>query len=300
MNRKGLFVYSVIAALLGILIFGVANAETGQPRTSFAPKDRPLVERAAIPQKSLEHPDGLILQDLNVVILLSDGISEAQSVIDYLLASGHVSTVDFINTEFSTPTLPDIEVYDAVICWTNMPPYDPVALGDLLADYIDLGKGVVVLDGAFSITWGLQGRFMAEYSPYAATDDGFTDVVLGTYDPEHPLMAGVSTVTDYFVLNLSLTGNAACVAWWHNDWPFVAYNSDNNRAVGINSFPHASGPWTGDLMLVILNSVLFVSGTQQDVPTLSEWGMLIMGLLLLAIGTVSVVRRRRAAISKAA
>jgi hypothetical protein len=35
----------------------------------------------------------------------------------------------------------------------------------------------------------------------------------------------------------------------------------------------------------------------EDIPTLTEWGMLIMALLLLAIGTVAVVRRRRAALS---
>lgn len=33
-------------------------------------------------------------------------------------------------------------------------------------------------------------------------------------------------------------------------------------------------------------------GEQNEVPTLSEWGMLILGLLLLAAGTVAVVRRR--------
>ncbi|UCE66785.1 MAG: IPTL-CTERM sorting domain-containing protein [Candidatus Zixiibacteriota bacterium] len=37
----------------------------------------------------------------------------------------------------------------------------------------------------------------------------------------------------------------------------------------------------------------------SSVPTLSEWGMLIMGLLLLVLGTVAVVRKR-AALSKAA
>jgi len=44
-----------------------------------------------------------------------------------------------------------------------------------------------------------------------------------------------------------------------------------------------------------------VNGDQYDletlvIPTLSEWGMLIMGLLLLAVGTAAVVRRRKAAI----
>jgi hypothetical protein len=34
-------------------------------------------------------------------------------------------------------------------------------------------------------------------------------------------------------------------------------------------------------------------GTQEDVPTLSEWGMIALGLLLLASGTIAVVRRRK-------
>jgi len=32
---------------------------------------------------------------------------------------------------------------------------------------------------------------------------------------------------------------------------------------------------------------------QVDIPTLSEWGMTIMALLLLAIGTIAIIRRSR-------
>ena len=39
---------------------------------------------------------------------------------------------------------------------------------------------------------------------------------------------------------------------------------------------------------------------QEDIPTLSEWGMLLLVLLLLAIGTVAVVKRRKVAYSKVA
>ncbi len=49
----------------------------------------------------------------------------------------------------------------------------------------------------------------------------------------------------------------------------------------------------GDIVLIDTELVT------EEVPTLSEWGMMIMGLLLLAIGTVAVVRRRKAALSKA-
>ena len=38
----------------------------------------------------------------------------------------------------------------------------------------------------------------------------------------------------------------------------------------------------------------------QEVPTLNEWGMIVLGLLLLAVGTVAVIRKRKVAHSKAA
>lgn len=40
-----------------------------------------------------------------------------------------------------------------------------------------------------------------------------------------------------------------------------------------------------------ITSIEFTIGEQAAVPALSEWGMLIMGLLFLAVGTMAVVRR---------
>ena len=42
-----------------------------------------------------------------------------------------------------------------------------------------------------------------------------------------------------------------------------------------------------------------ITGEEQaDIPTLNEWGMIILALLLLAAGTIAVVRRRRTVASK--
>ncbi len=46
------------------------------------------------------------------------------------------------------------------------------------------------------------------------------------------------------------------------------------------------------------HSQLTIVDNNQNVPILSEWGMLIMGLFMLAIGTIAVVRSRKAAINK--
>jgi len=41
-------------------------------------------------------------------------------------------------------------------------------------------------------------------------------------------------------------------------------------------------------------SMTIVNLTIEDIPTLSEWGMILLALLILAIGTIAVIRRRKA------
>jgi F0F1-type ATP synthase assembly protein I len=49
-----------------------------------------------------------------------------------------------------------------------------------------------------------------------------------------------------------------------------------------------------------MDDFLLYDQTGANVPTLSEWGMIILALLLLAIGSVAVVRRRKVFLSKTA
>jgi hypothetical protein len=42
-----------------------------------------------------------------------------------------------------------------------------------------------------------------------------------------------------------------------------------------------------------LDLAFVITGPEEDIPTLNEWGMLILALLLLAAGTIAVVRRRK-------
>lgn len=43
---------------------------------------------------------------------------------------------------------------------------------------------------------------------------------------------------------------------------------------------------------------VITGGPETDIPTLNEWGMIILGLLLLTAGTIAVVRRRKAAVAR--
>ena len=68
------------------------------------------------------------------------------------------------------------------------------------------------------------------------------------------------------------------------DYPACGGQNDCMRFAGDEDF---AGPYNR-----ILNP--------DPVPTLSEWGMIILALLLLAIGSVAVVRRKKVSLSKAA
>ena len=68
---------------------------------------------------------------------------------------------------------------------------------------------------------------------------------------------------------------------------FVYLNSGGSPPTFCPTYPPGLPPQSLDLAFVITN------GPQQDIPTLNEWGMLILGLLLLGAGTVAVIRRRR-------
>lgn len=67
---------------------------------------------------------------------------------DMLLADGRFDSVDIISTtRFGggrTPTLTELLQYDAVLTWSNDSHDDSVALGNVMADYVDAGGGVVV------------------------------------------------------------------------------------------------------------------------------------------------------------
>lgn len=67
----------------------------------------------------------------------------------------------------------------------------------------------------------------------------------------------------------------------------------------INNISSFGEDGSGELYVVDLGGEVFKIIPVPTIPTLSEWGMLIMGLLLLAVGTAAVVRRRKA-VSKAA
>src|SRR5690606_4059532 len=124
--------------------------------------------------------------------------TETQRVI---FETGYFNSVDIVHlaSGVPTPTLAELQQYDAVLVWTNTTPGDNELLGDRLADYVDAGGGVVVAVFANSTTTtgrNIGGRWRsAEYEvivPRSGNQSG--QAALGAVlDPSHPIMDGVSS-----------------------------------------------------------------------------------------------------------
>src|SRR5687767_13972870 len=116
-----------------------------------------------------------------------------------LVASGFFNTVDVINAATSTPTLPQLMAYDAVIVRSNVGLQNSAMFGDTLADYVDAGGGVVVAvfaNATTSTTLSIPGRWQTVYEVILDQSGQYSasPATLGTVHlPAHPIMAGVST-----------------------------------------------------------------------------------------------------------
>jgi hypothetical protein len=87
-----------------------------------------------------------------------------------LEATGLFSAVDTFDHAAGTPTLLQLQGYDAVFAYTNDSPKDPTALGNVLADYADLGGCLSLATYGFSDGWSFAGRVMTPgYSPFLFT-----------------------------------------------------------------------------------------------------------------------------------
>jgi hypothetical protein len=155
----------------------------------------------------------------------------AASLQSSLAATGQFTQVDMVDVSGVTPTLAQMQAYDAVAVFTYFTV--TTALGDNLADYFESGGGVVVFDYECQETgiYGLMGRFETQYtlstpiSPFAWLT---TPVTLGTIlEPANPMLAGVMT----FGYNGFAPNHMPTSAYNKNNPIVVAQYSDGNPAV---------------------------------------------------------------------
>ena len=210
------------------------------------------------------HPGGCG-GDMTVLVIGSEFTSgDASMFMDEMMTYSDVVQIDYYDARMATPTLEDLAPYNVVIVWSNYQFNDANSLGDLLADYVDNGGGVVLNEFCFAEVWALGGRIMSDYSPVSAGVRQLTTHSLGDFDPTHPIMEGVSAVTEFFQAGVTLVNNGVLVAAFDDGNPLVAVNPDMPVAI-VNGYVGNQRQFTGDMSLISHNALKYVSGGSDAV-----------------------------------
>ena len=168
--------------------------------------------------------------------------------------------VDYFDARVATPTLAQLLDYQACFTWVNYAYAGAVAMGDVLADYVDAG-GIVLL-GQWTIYTGqvnwLQGRIMTEpgYLPVTPISRTSGDYAMDGVECVH---AGVGAYgTSYF-------DNVALIPGNFSDGTFVP---SNNLAVA----------WRPDTL------VYYTPGNTGTYYSTGDWATLTANMILCAGG----------------
>ncbi|MHC4498975.1 MAG: C25 family cysteine peptidase, partial [Planctomycetota bacterium] len=207
------------------------------------------------------------------VLLLASG-EEPIILRTALLAFPDIDAVDYFDCSITAPTVDDLISYDVVVAMSNSPYADAIQTGNALADYVDTGGKVIQAVATFAIGagWELAGRFVTGgYEPFVHGEGEFFGHSLGSFDADHPIMDGVTTLTDGLPAGVSLQGGAEWVADWNNGTPLVA--TQGQDVVGVNIFAFDSGDFTGDVPLLFHNAIAWLLSQKAFEVTLPPGGL---------------------------
>lgn len=190
-----------------------------------------------------------------VLIVAGADVSEIQGL---LLEFPDMALVDVFDVRLAIPELAVLAAYDAVVLINNSPFDDSDALGDVLADYVDQGGGVVVTLASFIGGFEIGGRFLSgEYLPFSLGTGPNGVAELGAYKTAHPIMAGVTSASGDLLGASILEPGARWVANWNNGLPFVATRGE--RVAALNVFVADGGFWSGDVPRAVRNALVWVA-----------------------------------------
>lgn len=179
----------------------------------------------------------------SVAIVASCTGENCDDVREVLQDTRRFARVDIYNINARLPELDDLNPYDSVLVFTDENFDERDALGDLLADFVDRGRGVVTAPLAHETgLYQLRGRYYTErYSGLIYSDTIFQDASMGeTISEGHPVMRNVQNLESGRVRSSSnaiWTGSYR-VANWNDGRPIAVAREDRGgRTLDVTFFP---------------------------------------------------------------
>jgi len=197
--------------------------------------------------------------NMNILLLASGG--DPTVLRTALTAFPDIETVEYFDCSSFVPAEVDLTPYDIVVVMSNYSFADATQTGNVLADYVDNGGKVIQAVASFASGggWELAGRFVTGgYEPFTHGNPAFFPHSLGSFDSDHPIMDGVTSLTDSLTVDMDLQAGAEWVADWDNGTPLVA--TQGQDVAGINIFAFDSGDFTGDVPLLFHNAIVWLAG----------------------------------------
>ncbi|HEY3436003.1 MAG TPA: hypothetical protein VGK41_10155 [Solirubrobacterales bacterium] len=201
-----------------------------------------------------------------------------------LQAFPDVAVVDIVPACLSTPTLGQLTPYDMVVSMNEDEYADPVAYGNLLADYVD--SGGFVFQYAYDNEEGLQpfGRFLTGgYAPFIAGDNPNDSATLGEFDASSPLMQGVTALASDDNTEPALAPGATLVAKWSDGRNLVAYKG---RVASASAYVGDEAEWSGDFGRLTINALRFLGAHTLTVSNPSGGGFVLSNVGGIVCGSV--------------
>jgi hypothetical protein len=206
-----------------------------------------------------------------------------------LMGTGLFNSVSIINTYLGTPTLSDLLAYDAIITWSNVNYADPVALGNVFADYVDAGGGVVVAVYANSTTTTaryLQGRWITdgyEIIPHGGGTTTGQQYLGNILVPGHPIMDGVNTfdggTSSARPTTLLVETGCTRIAEWTDGKTLVAVHPNPHRA-DLGMYPPSNAVSSGFWNQQTDGAILMANALVYTIPEPGALALLGLSVLL--------------------
>jgi|GEM_PF-4326950 len=208
----------------------------------------------------------------------SDNHASLADIQEKLEATGQFSEVGVMNVNAweRTPTLAELQAYDAVMVYSNSY-YDEAAMGDVMADYVDGGGGVVCTMFEVGGTTQMEGRWATNgyYAISRGTVKSGTRTYLGTVlEPDHLIMQGVTSFNggpeSFRPATFGIAQGAVRIANWSDGRPLVATKMiGNTRRADLGFYPVSSDVenrfWDAstDGALLMANALSWVARADQ-------------------------------------
>lgn len=203
----------------------------------------------------------VVLLAVSAVMCRADGLRVAvcgaaygtyvEDVQSNIAAARQFAAVDALDVQWKTPALTTLQNYAAVLVFSDWGYHDPTNFGNVLADYVDGGGGVVAMIFEVASLAGYQAECMLhgrwETGGYVGIPRGEwiggVEATLGTvYQPAHPIMDGVTNfsggVRSYRPETNSVVAGWERVADWSDGKPLVVAGAVNGgRVVNLGFYP---------------------------------------------------------------